>query len=568
MGNIGLGYFSGYGDGTADQRSVIDNYMTFLGYQASRDASIASTTVLTNGTAIGKNARVAQSNTIILGGTGADAVNVGIGTTSPGSKLSVTSGLSVGANYGVAASGAIIEGNVGIGTTAPGYPLHVNGNIAMSPVAGGNRYLILDATDTGTGQMTLQAGAGSSGYGGSLLLFSHSNPTKPGWVTAGISASSGSGATEGRFTVNDQGLGLGIDVFTVLRTGNVGIGTTSPWRTLSVTGTVGMDGLTGATGAGSLCLDANKQVVYNSASDACLSSTRATKHDIQNLNLDGLSVINQLQPSSFIYNQGDGRLRYGFMAEDTALVDDRLATHNEKGEITGIDDRAIVSVAVKAIKELKLKVDDLQASVAVSGGQTTDSLFSWILSKFSAIGIMFGQDKLGAKKGVFESFEMKDASTGEDYCVKIRNGDWEKIKGTCGETTTVSSSSSSSATSSASSETVSSSSSSSESLSSSSSSSVIESSSSVSSSSSANSSLSEQGSSSSEPTTVVGSSSSSETSSASSESSSSSSSVASSSSVSSETSSASSESSSSSSSVASSSSVSSETSSSSSSVVN
>ena len=180
--------------------------------------------------------------------------------------------------------------------------------------------------------------------------------------------------------------------------GNVGIGTTSPWRTLSVTGTVGMDGLTGATGAGSLCLDSNKQVVYNSASDACLSSTRATKHDIQNLNLDGLSVISQLQPSSFVYNQGDGRTRYGFMAEDAALVDDSLATHNETGEITGIDDRAIMSVAVKAIKELKLKVDDLQASAAVSSGTGSDGLFSWIFSKFSAIGIMFGQNKLGAKK--------------------------------------------------------------------------------------------------------------------------------------------------------------------------
>ena len=84
------------------------------------------------------------------------------------------------------------------------------------------------------------------------------------------------------------------------------------------------------------------------------------------------------------------------MAEDNALVDDRLATHNER-EKTGIDDRAIVSVAVKAIKELKLKVDDLQANASASSGTGTDGLFSWILSKFSAIGIMFGQDKIGAK---------------------------------------------------------------------------------------------------------------------------------------------------------------------------
>jgi hypothetical protein len=51
---------------------------------------------------------------------------------------------------------------------------------------------------------------------------------------------------------------------------------------------VGFDGLTASVGAGSLCLSANKEVVYNSASDSCLSSLRATKHDINSLALGGL----------------------------------------------------------------------------------------------------------------------------------------------------------------------------------------------------------------------------------------------------------------------------------------
>ncbi|MFH0712385.1 MAG: hypothetical protein V2A55_00785 [Candidatus Jorgensenbacteria bacterium] len=128
--------------------------------------------------------------------------------------------------------------NVGIGTLSPGYPFHVNGNIAMSPNAGANRYFFLDNTDTGTGVMVLQAGAGSAGFGGALNLFAHSHATKPGWVTAGLSSSAGSGATEARFTVNNQGLAGGTDVFTVLRTGNVGIGDTTPTEgTLTVSGT-------------------------------------------------------------------------------------------------------------------------------------------------------------------------------------------------------------------------------------------------------------------------------------------------------------------------------------------
>jgi hypothetical protein len=142
------------------------------------------------------------------------------------------------------------------------------------------------------------------------------------------------------------------EVLRVKSAGLVGIATSTPWRTLSVTGTVGFDGLTGSTGAGSLCLDSNKQVVYNSASDNCLSSTRATKHDITPLSLDNLQIVNALQPVSFVYNQGDGRVRYGFIAEDTAAVDGHLATYNASGTVSGIDDRSIIAILVAAVKEI------------------------------------------------------------------------------------------------------------------------------------------------------------------------------------------------------------------------
>lgn len=103
----------------------------------------------------------------------------------------------------------------------------------------------------------------------------------------------------------------------IVSSGNVGVSTTSPWCALSVTGTVGFDGLAGSTGAGSLCLDGSKQVVYNS----CLSSTQA-----------------RLEPVSFIYKNGDCRTRYGFIAEDAAAFDAHLATYIASGTLSGIDD--------------------------------------------------------------------------------------------------------------------------------------------------------------------------------------------------------------------------------------
>ncbi len=154
-------------------------------------------------------------------------------------------------------------------------------------------------------------------------------------------------------------LGTG-DVLAIDSSGNVGIATSSPWRKFSVTGTVGFDGLTGATGAGSLCLDSNKQVVYNSGSDACLSSTRATKHDIQYLNLDALAIVSALQPVSFVYNNdASSTIRYGFIAEDTATIDNHLATHDASGAISGIDDRSIIAVLVDAVQNLIQKFADL-----------------------------------------------------------------------------------------------------------------------------------------------------------------------------------------------------------------
>lgn len=73
-------------------------------------------------------------------GAPASAQNVGIGTTTPQSKLSVNAGLAVGgpaytSTPGTVAplNGALIEGRVGIGMVQPQVNLHVDGTVYVAP---------------------------------------------------------------------------------------------------------------------------------------------------------------------------------------------------------------------------------------------------------------------------------------------------------------------------------------------------------------------------------------------------------------------------------------------------
>lgn len=81
INNTAIGTMAGYANTTG-----INN--TFLGYKA----GMTSTATLQNATAIGYNAQVTQSSSIVLGGTGADAVNIGIGVTAPTQKIEVDYG--------------------------------------------------------------------------------------------------------------------------------------------------------------------------------------------------------------------------------------------------------------------------------------------------------------------------------------------------------------------------------------------------------------------------------------------------------------------------------------------
>jgi hypothetical protein len=379
--------------------------------------STTATSTFAGGLSVGNSAalvinQAASANSLYINPSG----NVGVGTAAPNTKLYVQGNTQLNGN--VAIGGTAIDSNTGLTTS-----LNITDPAAANNGANFSRTLSLTTSGsqiiTG-GQFTVAASANAFNQtgilrGGSFTTSSSNTATVSnaygidsllynvgaGTITTGaaenltiqnlnasgvISNAYGSKAAIafnlGTIT-NTYGYYVG-DITTGTQTntpysfyasdsgannyfaGKVGIGTTSPWRTLSVTGTVGFDGLTAGAGAGSLCLTANKEVVY-SDNAGCTGSSLRFKHDIATLDTtSGIEEAMKLRPVSFVYNDDIGVKgeQVGFIAEDVAGVDTRLITYDASGTPNNVKYTNMVAIAIKAIQDVWMAVLDLKDKVA------------------------------------------------------------------------------------------------------------------------------------------------------------------------------------------------------------
>jgi len=369
MGQTALNYLSSgtrniaLGDNAGMQMSVgSDN--TFLGAKSGFSALLLDHSLMlgadanplnisgdTNEIVIGDSVTGLGSNTVVLGNdsivTTALQGNVGIGTTSPNTKLELNSGTTdvSGLRFTQLTSASSPSFTNGLLLTVDG-----SGNVILAPdqsASGG----------IGVFQVTNGFGESVATRNDSILFAREDYPTS--YLNKITNSMSGNDFDSSMNFEVTNGADTFATAMTLLGTGNVGIGDTNPAYILTVNGEPAANGYT----------------AFTNYSDARL------KTNIKSLSGGYLDKILALNPSAFNYNSLTGydqktldRTVTGFIAQDLQNIFPEMVGKTTINGIEYLDTNlsGLPIFTIKALQELNTKFDDFSASTS---GRITLTLF-------------------------------------------------------------------------------------------------------------------------------------------------------------------------------------------------
>lgn len=296
--------------------------------------------------------------TVLTSGVGGQTLIAAISGVSNGYLINVDTSNNITHTWHTGANAASMHitsgGNVGIGTTSPESLLHLSqastgGNGAFifidNPAAStlGNTAGIRFATDTG---------GSFSGYAGYLEC---------------VNANAGNGAADLRFgTWNGSNRGervrisFGGSLCVNTAGGPVINNTTLSTRSLTTTATDRViEGY--SVGFSALFYVQNNGSYFFAGSNL---SDKRTKKDINYLNDSVIDKVMQLKPASFKYIQNDENVKGGFIAQDVKEIFPDLVTKTQSEEdMMGVDYYGMIGILTKAIQEQQNQINELKAKL-------------------------------------------------------------------------------------------------------------------------------------------------------------------------------------------------------------
>ncbi|MEK9131360.1 MAG: tail fiber domain-containing protein [Patescibacteria group bacterium] len=351
----------------------------------------------------------------------------GVGTTSPFAKFSIHASSTESNRYlfAIASSTASATttqlvftnlGNLGIGTTSPGQKISVAGDILGNQLIG-SYFTATSTTATSTFAGGMLVGGGAFKYDFSSGITSaddlqvgpmtfDTNAGAVAWIDLPVTSTavidtieSYSARIDGNsvLTVYGESDGSG-----GTQNRRVGVATTSPWRTFSVSGTVGFSSsLTSATTGNYLCINTTTYQVTSGTT--CSASSERFKENIQTLSY-GLEAVKKLQPVTFTYKKEfdpNPAVRVGFIAEQVREVIPELVPLDKDGNPEAVDYAKFVAVLTKAIQEQQVQIDALKSG----GGFSVSSTLSAI------------SDSLNATLAQIQELTVQTLRIGDKVCV-------------------------------------------------------------------------------------------------------------------------------------------------------
>ena len=197
-------------------------------------------------------------------------------------------------------------------------------------------------------------------------------------------------------------------------TGNVGIGTTTPWQTLSVVGGVAFNGLTAAaSGNLTVCINSTSKLLYlGGSATTCEPSSQRYKNTITD-STTGLDELMALRPVTFYFNDDiSGEEHIGFIAEEVYGIDPRLVQLNQEGLPDALRLGEFLPLIVKSIQELNFNLETIASSTASSTPESQSLVTRFFGNLFSRITTWFADATNGITK-----FFAREVHTGT-LCVK------------------------------------------------------------------------------------------------------------------------------------------------------